>query len=360
MFDATKTVGSPKNLLEETKKSGSNLDDFANTKISLRLSPYYSRRGFIVTTSIEMADLTKRFEKITAVDDVSLDVRRGEVFGFLGPNAAGKSTTVKIAATLLAPSKGSIVIEGHDVQTESVEVRGIIGLLPEDGASTHYDRLSAYKNLHYFGRLYDIPEETLDDRIEQLLEFLELTDRRDDSPATFSTGLKQKLSLARSMIHDPNVIFLDEPTSSLDPIMSKRVRQFIDEQAESGRQTFFLCTHLLSEVETLCDRVGFISKGQLVEVGRPKDLRRKFWTIRTFELRLADSELAKSVEIITSTGLVKSARVEEKKVLFEIEDAESKNPQILRALVESGHKVIELRERIPDLDAIYHKVIGEN
>jgi ABC-2 type transport system ATP-binding protein len=307
-----------------------------------------------------MRELTKQFVKITAVKDVSLDVRRGEVFGFLGPNAAGKSTTVKIAATLLAPTKGSIAIEGHDVQDQPVEVRSIIGLLPEDGATTHYDRLSAYQNLHYFGRLYDVPEEALEDRIEKLLEFLELSDRRDDSPATFSTGLKQKLSLARSMIHDPNVVFLDEPTSSLDPIMSKKVRQFIDTQAEGGRQTFFLCTHLLSEVEALCDRVGFISKGKLVEVGRPKDLRRKFWTVRTYELQLADTDLTKSVELIISTELVNSAKVEDKRVIFEVEDAETKNPRILQALIESGYKVIELRERIPDLEAVYLKVIGEN
>jgi ABC-2 type transport system ATP-binding protein len=307
-----------------------------------------------------MMDLTKQFEKIIAVDKVSLDVRRGEVFGFLGPNAAGKSTTVKVAATLLAPTKGSIAIEGHDVQEEPVEVRSIVGLLPEDGATTHYDRLSAYKNLYYFGKLYDVPDETLDDRVEQLLEFLELSDRRDDSPATFSTGLKQKLSIARSMIHNPNVVFLDEPTSNLDPIMSRRVREFIDTQAERGRQTFFLCTHLLSEVEALCDRVGFISRGQLVEVGRPKELRRKFWTVRTYEIQLADSDLQKTVEIVNSTGLVKSAKIEGKRIIFELEEAETKNPQILRALVESGMSIIELRERVPDLDAVYQKVIGGN
>ncbi len=313
-----------------------------------------------MTTSIEMTELTKQFETIMAVDGVSLDVRRGEVFGFLGPNAAGKSTTVKIAATLLEPTKGSIIIEGYDVQDQPIEVRSIIGLLPEDGASTHYDRLSAFKNLEYFGKLYDVSEEVLEDRIEQLLEFLELSDRRNDSPATFSTGLKQKLSIARSMIHDPNVVFLDEPTSSLDPIMSNKVRQFIDAQAEGGKQTFFLCTHLLSEVEALCDRVGFISKGKLVEVGRPKDLRRKFWKIRTYVLHVEEPDLQKSVELILSTGLVKSARVDEQRVLFEVEEAEVKNPQILRALIESGYNVIELRERIPDLEAVYRKVIGGN
>ncbi|TRO55229.1 ABC transporter ATP-binding protein [Candidatus Bathyarchaeota archaeon] len=313
-----------------------------------------------MTTSIEMVDLTKEFAKIRAVDNVSLDVRRGEVFGFLGPNAAGKSTTVKVAATLLVPSKGSIVIEGYDVLEQPVEVRSIIGLLPEDGASTHYDRLSAYKNLEYFGRLYDVPEETLENRIDELLEFLELSDRKDDSPATYSTGLKQKLSIARSMIHNPQVVFLDEPTSSLDPIMSKRVREFIDTQAEGGTQTFFLCTHLLSEVEALCDRVGFISKGKLVEVGRPKELRRKFWTLRTYEIQLTDSNLQKSGEIITSTGLAKSVKIEGSRIVFELENAETKNPQIVRALVESGMNIIELRERVPDLDAVYQKVIGGN
>jgi len=313
-----------------------------------------------LTTSIEMVDLTKEFAKIRAVDNVSLDVRRGEVFGFLGPNAAGKSTTVKVAATLLMPNKGSIVIEGYDVLEQPVEVRSIIGLLPEDGASTHYDRLSAYKNLEYIGRLYDVPEETLENRIDELLEFLELSDRKDDSPATYSTGLKQKLSIARSMIHNPQVVFLDEPTSSLDPIMSKRVREFIDTQAEGGKQTFFLCTHLLSEVEALCDRVGFISKGKLVEVGRPKELRRKFWTVRTYEIQLIDSNLQKSGEIITSTGLVKSVKIEGNRIVFELENAETKNPQIVRALIESGMNIIELRERVPDLDAVYQKVIGGN
>ncbi|MFW9983324.1 MAG: ABC transporter ATP-binding protein [Candidatus Odinarchaeota archaeon] len=304
--------------------------------------------------------MTKKFEKITAVSDISLDVKRGEVFGFLGPNAAGKSTTVKIAATLLEPTKGTIAVEGHDVLKAPVDVRAITGLLPEDGANTHYDRLSAYKNLEYFGRLYDVPEEKLQDRIERLLEFLELLDRKDDSPATFSTGLKQKLSLARSMIHNPSVVFLDEPTSSLDPIMSKKVRDFIDEQAEVGKQTFFLCTHLLSEVEDLCDRVGFISRGVLVEVGRPKELRRKFWTVRTYEVQLTDADLSKGAEIISSTGLVKSSKVEGGRVVFDIEDAETKNPQIIQALIEAGQQVIEVRERVPDLEDVYLKVIGGN
>jgi ABC-2 type transport system ATP-binding protein len=142
--------------------------------------------------------------------------------------------------------------------------------------------------------------------------------------------------------------------------MSKRVRDFIDEQAEVGKQTFFLCTHLLSEVEELCDRVGFISRGILVEVGRPKDLRRKFWTVRTYEVQLADADLSKGREIISSTGLVKSVRVEKNRVVFDVEKAETKNPQIIRALLESDQLVVEFRERVPDLEDVYLKVIGGN
>ncbi|MDO8055434.1 MAG: ABC transporter ATP-binding protein [Candidatus Hermodarchaeota archaeon] len=311
-----------------------------------------------MTTTISINELSKFFGDTKAVNGVSLDVKRGEVFGFLGPNAAGKSTTVKVAATLLCPTKGTILVDGYDVQTDPVEVRSAIGLLPEDGATTHYDRLSAYQNLEYFGRLYDVPEEMLHDRIIQLLEFLELADRAEDSPATYSTGLKQKLSLARSLIHDPSVVFLDEPTSSLDPIMSRRIRQFIDQQAEAGKQTFFLCTHLLSEFEHLCDRVGFISKGVLEEVGNPKELRQKFWKVQTFALRLLNADLASVQATIQSTGLTLDTRIEGNLVVFELEEAEKGNPKILKALIESKVDIIEVRERVPDLEAVYRKVIG--
>lgn len=285
-------------------------------------------------------------------------MHRGEVFGFLGPNAAGKSTTVKLAATLLMPDKGTVIIDSHDILEEAEEVRLIIGLLPEDGANTHYDRLTAGENLEYFGRLYDVPKETLQNRIAELLEFLEMSDRRDDSPAEFSTGLKQKLSLARALIHNPPVVFLDEPTSSLDPIMSKKVRQFIDKMGETSKQTFFICTHLLSEAELTCDRVAFISHGQLVEVGRPQDLRRKFWTERTFELSLTESDPLIGQQAIKSTGLAVSVGVEDHKVVFVVKDAEKKNPQIIKGLVEAGLHIVELRERVPSLEDVYFKVIG--
>jgi ABC-2 type transport system ATP-binding protein len=311
-----------------------------------------------MTSTIEIQDLTKRFGQITAVDDVSLDVRQGEVFGFLGPNAAGKSTTVKIAATLLTPDQGTVVIDEHDVLEEGPEVRASIGLLPEDGADTHYDRLTAAGNLRYYGQLYGVPSEKLEARIDELLEFLELTERRDDSPGLFSTGLKQKLSLARALIHDPPVVFLDEPTSSLDPIMSKKVREFIEKMSQAQSKTFFMCTHLLSEAETVCDRVAFISHGKLVELGRPQDLRRKFWIERTFEVQLAGKDTMKARGIVESTGVVKAVRLENDRLVFVTEQADRGNPKIVKALVEAGLGIVELRERIPSLEDVYFKVIG--
>lgn len=311
-----------------------------------------------MASAIEIRDLTKRFGEITAVDTVTVDVRQGEVFGFLGPNAAGKSTTVKLAATLLTPDEGTVIVDGHDVLEEGPEVRASIGLLPEDGADTHYDRLTAAQNLEYYGRLYGVPREKLDARIDELLEFLELTERRDQSPGLFSTGLKQKLSLARALIHDPPVVFLDEPTSSLDPIMSKKVREFIDKMSEAQSKTFFMCTHLLSEAETICDRVAFISHGRLVELGRPQDLRRKFWIERTFEIQLAGKETKKGQAVVHSTGLAKAVRLENSQVVFVTEDADRANPKIVKALVEADLGIVELRERIPSLEDVYFKVIG--
>ena len=310
-----------------------------------------------MTVSIQINDLTRHFGNIVAVNGVNLDVQRGEVFGFLGPNGAGKSTTVKQATTLLQPTRGTIVVEGYDVIENPVEVRQITGLLPEDGANTHYDRLTAAENLRYYGQLYEVNKEELDARIVELLSFLELDDRTDDSPATFSTGLKQKLSLARALIHDPPVVFLDEPTSSLDPIMASKVRSYIDTMGETKRTTFFICTHLLTEAEAMCDRVAFISNGQVVEIGRPNDLRRKFWTDRTFEVNLTQENSA-GQSIIEATDLTEKVWVDDDRVVYMVTDADKNNPQIVRAMVEAGLDIIEIRERIPTLEDVYFRVIG--
>lgn len=308
--------------------------------------------------AIDIQSLSKRFGHILAVGDVNLEVYSGEIFGLLGPNAAGKSTIIKIATTLLEPDYGTIIVDNQDVTQEPERVRAITGLLPEDGADTHYNRLSAYQNLEYFGRLYKVPKEQLDARINNLLDFFEMSDLENRSPATFSTGLKQKLSIARALINDPPIIFLDEPTSSLDPIMAKKIRGLIKKKVETGHHTFFICTHLLSEAELICNRVAFLSRGQIVEVGSPKELRQKIWTDRLFQVKFSGAEKGHVKEIINSTGLVKEAEIENESVIFVVEKPELKNHEILKALSESNVRVLELRERIPNLEDIYFKVIG--
>jgi ABC-2 type transport system ATP-binding protein len=166
------------------------------------------------------------------------------------------------------------------------------------------------------------------------------------------------LSLARALIHDPPVVFLDEPTSSLDPIMSKKVREFIRMMSEAQSKTFFVCTHLLSEAETICDRVAFISHGRLVELGRPQDLRRKFWIERTFEVKLVGKAATKGQAVVQSTGIARAVRLENNAIVFVTEDADRANPEIVQALVDAGHRIVELRERIPSLEDVYVKIIG--
>jgi ABC-2 type transport system ATP-binding protein len=224
-----------------------------------------------VTLVIDAENLTKKFGNITAVDNLTLHVDEGEVFGFLGPNGAGKTTTVRMLACLISKTSGKAKIGDYEIgnSADQQKIRRIIGVLPENVGL--YDDLSAYKNLDFYGRLYKRTKEQREERIEYFLKMLRLWDKRNLSAGTFSKGMKQKLAIARVLIHDPQVLFLDEPTANLDPEASKTVRDFILELKKEKR-TIFLNTHLLDEAERICDRVGVL-KTKLLAVGTPEKLR---------------------------------------------------------------------------------------
>src|SRR5208283_3376490 len=219
---------------------------------------------------IEIANLTKKFGDVIAVDGLTLRVEEGEVFGFLGPNGAGKTTTVRMLSCLISRTSGDATIGGYDIGKSSdvQEIRKIIGLLPESVGM--YDDLSAYKNLDYYGRLYECPEAERKERIEHFLRMLGLWEKRDLAAGTFSKGMKQKLAIARALIHDPQVLFLDEPTANLDPESSKTVRDFILE-LKKERRTIFINTHNLSEAQRICDRIGILNT-RIMETGTPDQL----------------------------------------------------------------------------------------
>ncbi len=302
---------------------------------------------------IETENLTRRFDGLTAVESLSLTVGRGEIFGLLGPNGAGKTTTVRMLCCLLRPTGGTARVGGFDVTEEPMRVREIVGLLPESPGL--YGELSAYRNLDFYAKLYGVPEGRREENIRRLLKMLGLWERRYDPVATFSKGMQQKLAIVRAMVHDPEVVFLDEPTAALAPESAKIVRDFILE-LKRERRTIFLCTHNLYEAERLCDRVAII-KGRLIAVGSPGELERRMGSGRVeIQLRRVSRAVAAAVRRLPC---VRSVRVSGRRLLVEVDDPESANPEIVETIVRSGGKVCFVSRAAPALEEAYLRLVGE-
>ena len=210
---------------------------------------------------LSVKNLTKEFKNFKAVDEVSFDVEEGEIFGLLGPNGAGKTTIIRIIATVLAPTRGTVEVLGFDIIKNSEEVRKNIGVLTTDIGV--YERFSGRENLRYFGELYGLSKETLEDRINELSNLLEMRDFIDRKAGKYSTGMKQKLAIARSVIHDPKVLIFDEPTAGLDVLASQTVLNFMRQSKKPGGCVIF-STHQMHDAEKLCDRVVIIHKGKVI------------------------------------------------------------------------------------------------
>jgi len=217
---------------------------------------------------IKTDGLSKYYGKggeIKAVDDLSLIVYEGETFGLLGPNGAGKTTVVRLLNGIIKPTSGTAIVKEFDILEQENEVKRVTGMLAESPGL--YDKLSAYEFLEFMGALYDVPGDILKERNNDLLKLFGLHDRRDHLIEGYSSGMKQKLLIAAALIHDPPIIFLDEPTSTLDPRASHMVKELIEELADTAGKTIFMCSHLLPVVEELCDRIGIINNGRLIAVG---------------------------------------------------------------------------------------------
>jgi len=224
--------------------------------------------------AIEITGLTHRFGERTALNDLSYSVRRGEIFALLGPNGAGKTTTIRLLNGLYSPSARSIRVLGFDPQTQGQEVRCRTGVLTETNAL--YERLSARQHLHFFGTLSGMPGAELRSRIEEMLTFFGLQSRADEKVGTFSKGMKQRLALARAVLSRPQILFLDEPTSSLDPESAQQVHELIRSVGQQDGHTVFLCTHHLDEAQKLADRVAILNAGNLLALGTLEELARQF------------------------------------------------------------------------------------
>ena len=304
---------------------------------------------------IETENLTRKFGTLTAVENLTLQVDEGEVFGFLGPNAAGKTTTVRMLCFLISKTSGKARIGDYEVDREEdcLAIRKMIGLLPENVGL--YETLSAYKNLDFYGKLYEVPTQKRQENIERLLKLLGIWDRRDDAVGTFSKGTKQKIAIARALIHDPQVLFLDEPTANLDPEAAKTVRDFILDLKKEKR-TIFMNTHNLDEAGRICDRIGIL-KTHLIAVDSPENLETstsKRKTVIHLE-NVSDAVLT----AVKKLSVVKNARTSKNKLILDVDNPEKDNPQLVRAIVKAGGNVQFVTELRSTLEDVYLKLIRE-
>lgn len=308
---------------------------------------------------IETDNLTKRFGGLVAVDRINIEIPKGSVFGLLGPNGAGKSTTVRLLCTLLNPDRGSASVCGYDVVSEPVRVREITGVLPEEGNHTHYETLSAYDNLLYFARLYGLEENRAKERVHELLQFMELWERRNDLAGKLSTGNRQRLALCRALIHEPKVLLLDEPTSALDPVAAKRVRKLILELSVEYGQTFLLNSHNLAEVDRICDHIAIIDEGKILVSGKTDELRNRLRRRQNYRLVIGN-EIGGVQDLAKDFDFIFSVENQGNSLILEIENPRENNPVLLRSLLKEGIDVIELAEEETTLEDLYLSVIKED
>jgi ABC-2 type transport system ATP-binding protein len=298
---------------------------------------------------IHVEKLTKRFKETLAVDDLNLDVAEGEVFGFLGPNGAGKTTTVRMLTSLIGPTSGSAIVAGFILGSQDTEIRRTVGVLTETPGM--YDNLSAEYNLRIFAELNEVKD--VKGQIEKYLKMLGLWERRFDAAGTFSKGMKQKLAIARAILHEPRVLFLDEPTAGLDPEGAHLVREFISELKKEGR-TIFLCTHNLDEADHLCDRVG-VFKTHLLVVDTPAKLRSSVFGRKViFHLRHADETIAENIRKLT---FVREVKVVDNKLVVTLDEPENRNPDVVRSLVSIGADVQFVGELRHSLEDVYLQLV---
>jgi len=305
--------------------------------------------------AVETSRLTRSFGDRSAVRELTLAVEPGEIFGLLGPNGSGKTTTVRMLLGLIAPTSGAAQVLGWDVRSASQKIRERVGLLTEhDGL---YERLSARENLDYFAQIYGIKDEARSTKIVELLSGIGLLDRGDERVSRWSKGMRRKLAMVRALVHDPEMVFLDEPTAGLDPIGTKEVREMIRTMARESGKTFFLCTHNLNEAERLCARVGVLYRGRLIACGSPEEIRANM--SRPTVLLGVGGANGRTMEEIGELFFVKSVERRGKDVVVELEDLRWTG-EMVRFLVERGADVYKVEPMHRSLEEVFLELVGED
>lgn len=309
--------------------------------------------------AIEVHNLTKTYDgRHKAVDNISFHVSKGEIYGLLGKNGAGKSTTIKMLTTLIRPTSGEISILGLDPSKHSLQIRRRIGVVQQ---SESFDFATVENNLKIYAMLWEVPRETAEARIEEVLELFELTDLRKVRAFELSGGQKKKLQVARELIHDMDILFLDEPTVGMDPIMRRRILDSIRKRADSGLTVLFT-THFLDEADYLCDRIGIMSDGKIRAEGTSYDLKEKYGGMRTLDIVLRDpiteDLYSKLKEAILAGSLAEESRMERKQLKILGKNITRNLDQILSLLRSMGIAIDGINLRDATLDDVFIEVVN--
>jgi len=307
---------------------------------------------------VETTELTKDYGKVVAVDHVSFKVLRGEVFGFLGPNGAGKTTTIKMLTTLLKPTDGKASVFGFDVGSEGAKIRPRIGVVQQE-MSYEYS-LGVEENLDMYGFLWNVPKKERRERIELLLGKFGLKDVRKTNPQELSMGQRRRLQVAREFMHDCELMFLDEPTTGLDPQARRITLDFVREKVEGGMTVFFT-THIMEEAEYICDRIAVIDHGKILALDTIGNLKRKFGGVSVIHLRVTDGKdgLNQKLEKLRNVERIVYPKQEDEPLKVYTKDADTVLSQIIDMASSSGLHVEELRIKEPSLDDVFIQMVNQ-
>jgi ABC-2 type transport system ATP-binding protein len=308
---------------------------------------------------IETKDLRKRYGKFEAVNGLSLEVPAGSIYGFVGPNGAGKTTTMRMLTTLTRPSSGEAWVGGHSVAKEPRAVRRAIGYMPDEFGV--YDDMRAWEYLDFFAACYDIPEANRKKLIDDLLELVDLAHRRDDMVDKLSRGMKQRLSLARTLAHDPSVLILDEPASGLDPRARVEIRELLVELAKMGK-TIFFSSHILADVSEICTHIGIVEGGKMVAQGSMDAMRAQLMPHREIMVTVRDQETAEKVQSLVAgvAGIVNVSILEPKggrsRVKIDYQGDDDGVAAINQKITSGEVAVLGFTEETKDLEAMFMRV----
>jgi len=309
-------------------------------------------------TVIHVENLTRHFGDNIAVNDLSFEVQAGEVFGFLGHNGAGKTTTLRLLNGVLEAHKGLMRVLDLDPISDGPSLRARTGVLTESASVER--RLTARDNLLIYADLFGIPREQVPVRVSELLEFFGLSEHADEKVETFSTGMRQRLALARTLLHDPEVLFLDEPTAGLDPVAANHVNELIANLSEEKGRTVFLCTHNLVEAQKLCDRVAVMEHGKLVAIGTPVELMQQYVRRLDVDIEVAPEQVKTALEVLSSaSSLTRGLPRHENGNLTLTVPGRDAIPDLLNLLVQKGIRVYHIAAHQPSLEDVYFALHGE-